>query len=350
MKRSKIIYISPGNSTFIQKDIDILSEEYLVKPFHFKPSKKIYTPIWFIIQLFFLLKELNNCKALVSRFAGYHSFLPALFGKIFNIKSITIVGGTDCHKFPEYNYGSFNKKLLSLFLKLTYRFTDIIAPVHESLIESNYKYDKSGTPKQGLKFFYPFTKAKISTIYNGYDATKFTNKNTERNINSFITVASGIDGNNYYIKGIDLIIECAKHFPDCTFTIVGIRNFNDNRLIGISDNIKLIGYASTEELIALYNQHEFYLQLSIAEGFPNALCEAMLCGCIPIGSDVFGIPFIIHNCGFILKEKNINQLKELINNAKNCDKKILAQKSQERIQKNFSLEKRKEKLLQIINS
>lgn len=44
MNKIKVLYISPGLSTFIQKDIDILSSEFEVLQFHFKPKKKnIYT-------------------------------------------------------------------------------------------------------------------------------------------------------------------------------------------------------------------------------------------------------------------------------------------------------------------
>lgn len=348
MKKYKIIYTSPGLSTFIQKDIDIISAEFEVLPFHFNPKKKIFTPFVFILQTIFLLKEINHCKVLVCRFAGYHSFLPALFAKLFNKKSITILGGTDCHKFPSYNYGSFNKPLMSVFLKLTYSLSDVLAPVHESLICSEYSYDSSGFPKQGFKYFYPKTKSKIITIYNGYHTNKFLNKNLNRIKNSFITVASGIDGNNFYIKGIDLIINIANYFPECNFCIVGVKNKNDVRLQNIPSNIQIIGYKNNDELIDLYNQYEFYLQLSIAEGFPNALCEAMLCGCIPIGSNVFGIPFIIDECGFILKKKDINELKELIRVALNCNKPELSKKARKRIEENFSIEKRAEKLMQLI--
>ncbi|MFN4235539.1 MAG: glycosyltransferase family 4 protein [Bacteroidia bacterium] len=348
MNKIKVLYISPGLSTFIQKDIDILSSEFEVLQFHFKPKKKIFTPIWFIYQFIFLISNIYNCKAIVTRFGGYHSFLPALFAKAFNKKSITILGGTDCHKFPAYSYGSFNKKILSKFLKLTYQLSDYLAPVHESLIESEYIYDESGKPKQGFKYFFPQTKSKIVTIYNGYDPSKFYDKGYTRIKNSFITVASGIEGNNYYIKGVDLILKIASIFPDYQFSIAGINNFNDERLKNIPENIKLYGYKSSKELIELYNQHEFYLQLSIAEGFPNALCEAMLCGCIPIGSNVFGIPFIIDNCGFILEKKDVSKLELLINNAVKCDKIYLSKKSTERIKNNFSIEKRAQKLIHLI--
>jgi glycosyltransferase involved in cell wall biosynthesis len=75
--------------------------------------------------------------------------------------------------------------------------------------------------------------------------------------------------------------------------------------------VTVAGKIEYHKLVELYNRHEFYLQLSVAEGFPNTLCEAMLCGCIPIGSNVFSIPKIIGDTGFVLKHRNMDELKRL---------------------------------------
>ena len=46
---------------------------------------------------------------------------------------------------------------------------------------------------------------------------------------------------------------------------------------------------------------------------PNSVCEAMLCGCLPIGSRVFGIPDIIGNTGILFDtEKDLDQIKDYI--------------------------------------
>ena len=75
----------------------------------------------------------------------------------------------------------------------------------------------------------------------------------------------------------------------------------------------------------------------------------MLCGCIPIGSDVAAIPEIIGDTGFVLKHKDNGDLLQLIEEATTCDKKKYAQLARTRIVKNYPLESRN-KLIELVNT
>lgn len=57
----------------------------------------------------------------------------------------------------------------------------------------------------------------------------------------------------------------------------------------------------------------------MSEGLPNTLCEAMLCGCIPVGSEVNGIPLAIGETGFVIKKKDIREAKDAILKANRYD-------------------------------
>jgi glycosyltransferase involved in cell wall biosynthesis len=75
----------------------------------------------------------------------------------------------------------------------------------------------------------------------------------------------------------------------------------------------------------------------------------MLCGCIPIGSNVAAIPKIIGEAGFILNKKDINELKELVDIAVGANKSTLSKQARKQIIADFPKNER-EKLITLINS
>src|SRR5688500_6358657 len=97
------------------------------------------------------------------------------------------------------------------------------------------------------------------------------------------------------------MIVVARNFPQYQFTIIGCHQ--KDFPVSIPENVNLIPPVKYEELPFHYSRHQFYLQLSIAEGFPSAICEAMLCECIPIGSEVAAIPAIISSHGFLVHKR-----------------------------------------------
>ena len=344
-----ILYFHTGSSSFVNKDITILSEIDEVKVFAFHSDKKWKTPFLLFKQKLFILRHLFSTKLYVAQFAGYHGFVPGLFARLTGKNFLVVAGGTDCVSFPAIGYGNFNKTLLGLFTKLSFRLATHISPKHQSLVEYNYHYDRNIPAHQGIKAFVNNYKTPTTVIPNGYDITQFF-KSTEKRKNSFITVTGGLEFSfQQQLKGIDLILKMAAKFPDCEFTIVGVPA--TLQLAITSVNVKTIPPTKNNELQKLYSAHQFYLQLSMAEGFPNALCEAMLCECVPIVSDVFSMPEIVESSGFILKERNDEMLKSLIQLAILTDQQELISKgkiAREIISEKYSLSKRSEQLITLV--
>ncbi len=85
----------------------------------------------------------------------------------------------------------------------------------------------------------------------------------------------------------------------------------------------------------------------MTEGFPNALIEAMACGCVPIVSNVGAMPEIIANTGYVLEKKDAGLLIALLQKAMaeyKPEKALAARKRAEQ----FSIENRAAQLLDAV--
>ena len=329
-------------STFTQRDINILSKNFNVKPYHFNTSSKLLLPIAFVKQFFYLFFHFNTIDLIVTQSSGYLSFIPVLFSKTFKKKIVIIAIGTDCAKLPEIKYGAHTKKILGWFTRFSFKHASLILPVHKSLEQSIYTYIDVAFPQQGIRSFVKDIKTPIVEIVNGYDTEKWKIIKEKRKENSFLTVSFATNKIGYFRKGIDMIIKAANLFPDYNFTIVGKVILQEM----CPKNVKLIDNVPQKELLNIYNNHQYYLQLSMFEGFPNALCEAMLCGCIPIGSNVAGIPNIIGEKGYILNRKNEESIISIFSNLKK--NKFSPHEVRNQIECNFPLKRRTKELTNIL--
>jgi glycosyltransferase involved in cell wall biosynthesis len=345
MKKKRLLLFPPAYSSLIRKEADMFSEDYEVKVFDFKSTQKITIPIRFIQQFFFLLKNISHSEIMVSRFVGYQTILPVLFSKLTGKPLVCILGGLECIKFPSIKTGSYVRPFFGTVTKWCLKNATHLCPVHDSLIYTPYTYQDDDYPFQGYKYFIPDCETPVTVIRNGYDAEKFV-RSKEKTPGTFITVAHGIERDHLWrLKGIDLVLAVAESFPSCTFTIVGgKKELLNNRNI---PNIHFTGEIPNENLHELLSSHEYYLQLSITEGFPNALCESMLCECIPLGSNVGAIPEIIGNEKLILKRRDPEELKPLIAYALTLDKKAEAQKARKCIMENYTIGKRRNSFLKL---
>lgn len=307
-KKKQILYIAPHLSSFIKEDVRLLESEYNTTLYINDWFNKLKIPLNFIKQFIFSLRNVNKFDFLIISFAGYWSLIPTYIFKLFNKKVFIILNGTDACCIPSYKYGNLRSITHRFFIKKSLQKCDVILPVSESLIKTKITF--SDVPykevDQGILAFFPEITTNFAVIPNAINSQFWINLNYKRIKNSFITVFSE---RQFYLKGGDLIYEYAAQNPDKHFFIVGCDLKNSHTPL----NVTFLGFISKEELLKYYNLSEYYFQLSTFEGFGCSLSEAMLCGCIPIGSTSNAIPEIIDNPKLILERKNINNLTELIN-------------------------------------
>lgn len=248
-----------------------------------------------------------GCDIVVCQFGGYHTWVPAFWKNILGKKLIIVLGGYDCVSFPAIGYGAFANKWMSKSIRYSYKRADLLLPVHESLMYEENTYAPEHPHKQGIRAFLPNLSTAHRVIFNGYDPDSWTFNPVETERKTIISVAGGFEEKRRAtLKGIDLLIEAAKDLPEVDFILVG------GHLQDVSPNVKCIPETSQEELNRMFSRSGYIAQLSLSEGFPNALSEAMLCGCLPIVSDVASMPDIVGDLGCILKKRSVEDLVSLI--------------------------------------
>jgi glycosyltransferase involved in cell wall biosynthesis len=309
MVKPKAILVIPAFQSFILQDIKLLSERYDLIINQYNWEKKELAPVYFIRQLFHLVSHILTCRFVLVHFGGYWAFWPALLGKVFGKPVFINLHGTDCASIPELNYGSLRIPLLRWFCKMSYNWANLLLPVSQSLVKSSNEFYSQNFPlENGFLHHFPSLQTAHQVIPNGFDIDYWKiNPRIAREKNSFLAVLSE---EQFILKGGDLIVELARRFPDCNFRIAGM--YQPERLNENLGNLEFLGKLSKERILTEYQKSSFYFQLSIFEGFGCSLCEAMLCGCIPIAAAVNEIPNIIQNHGILLQKRDINQLEKIV--------------------------------------
>lgn len=315
MKKNVTVVYSVERS-FVKSDISILEAlGFRVYKIHSRPEKNL---------LFFLLNRIreklksilfiSRSKVLISWFNDYHSFIPILFSKLFFKKSIIIVGGYDAIVDNKNNHGLFFKSgIRSAIAKLNYKMVNEVWIVHKSL-ENGCDFAKQKfNIISGVRRFTSKKNIVIKELNTGYD-TRFWNYDQNEEKTGVLTAAFFSDKRVINIKGLNIFNKLASLLPNVNFTIVGESGIRISDFINLESNIKVMGVQTKSQMKKLYQNNKFYFQGSRLEGLPNSLCEAMLCGCIPVGSRVFGIPDAIGKTGILFDtEKDLDKIVEFIN-------------------------------------
>lgn len=122
-----------------------------------------------------------------------------------------------------------------------------------------------------------------------------------------------------------------------------------------AQRIIITGHLSNPKIVAAHLQLcDVYLQPSLWEGMPNALLEAMACGCCCIASDAGGIPEVILHGenGFVLPRFNLHKLGEAVLEYLTIpveEKTKIQQAARDRIEKEYSIIQEKQQLQTVMD-
>ncbi|MFQ3575518.1 MAG: glycosyltransferase [Cytophagales bacterium] len=353
MKKQKLIFIHTGKNTFVQSDLLTISERYDIYEFEFNLSKSLYPMILEQFRLlFWFFKNCFGVSKLFVWFCDYHTFLPVLFFSIKRSTSYIVLGGVDSTYIPEINYGVLNKrnKIRFFMASLSLKLSSYILPVDKSLINASNHYPNPNKPfKTGVMNFVNLTNDKFRVIPTSYDSDFWKSENKIDRENSVILVASVNSLKRFLVKGVDFALEIAEKLYDTTFYIIGVDEFHiPKQYLVRHHSVKFIKKLNKNDLLSYYQKSKIILVPSLSEGLPNALCEGMLCGCVPVVTDIASLREIVEDCGFIIEKRDVNLAKEMILKAFD-NFEDLTDKSRTKIKTKFKKERRKEEIFQLFD-
>ena len=321
---TKILYITPPPyRSFLKKDAKLLKKYYKMRVIIFD---KLSPPL-----IFKLFKGVLWADITFSWFADTHAFLAVLLSKLFRKKSIVVVGGYEVANVPEIGYGLLVSPKSARKVKYVLENADRVLTVDESL-------KKDAINNVGV------SGKNIQTVPTGYDINKWKFEGKKEDL---VITVGGVKRTNIKIKGFETFVRAAKYLPNIKFALIG-PHLDDSieYLKSIApSNVEFTGFLPPDKLVKWYQRAKVYCQLSMREGLPNALCEAMLCECVPVGTKHGGIPTAICDTGFYVPYGDPKATAEAIKKALKSDKGKIAR---ERIKSMFPLERRERDLIGII--
>jgi glycosyltransferase involved in cell wall biosynthesis len=226
--RRRLLFIYPFSSSYIQRDLNILKQEFSVLPFHYKGKK----------DLFKLIRNVLKTDVNVSWFTLGHATMAVLFSRIFRKKSIVIVGGWDVVTMPEIGYGAMKGKR--------------IKKTQDALKKANKVLAVSESTKDWvLKWV---ERDDIITLYHGFDAQTFAPKGEKDKM--VITVGKLQNDVTIGIKGLETFLKTAELLPDVKFLLIGS---HDPKLAEIwrakaPSNLEILEHIPNDILIEYYQK------------------------------------------------------------------------------------------------
>ena len=318
-KNVQILFTAAFTTSFIREDHVFLQSRYSVKDIISYGLSTFGT----------LFTSLSGTDITFSWFASIYSSYLVLLTKFFKKKSIIILGGADVANIPELNYGVWRSWWRSKIVRYGIMNADLVLAVDGSL-------------KNDAMHLARYNGNNIHVVPTGYDSDRWKPGVTKGS--SVLTVAHCENLTRAKVKGIDFLCAVANAMPDQHFVLIGL-NEEIASHFNIPTNLRYRESIPQNELLEHYQNAAVYFQPSLREGLPNTVCEAMLCECFPVGTNIGGIPTAIGECGRLVSYGNVDEATSAIRYGVRHHNNSAAR---ERIEQNFSKSKRQDQLTHFI--
>ncbi|HLP14783.1 MAG TPA: glycosyltransferase family 4 protein, partial [Bacteroidota bacterium] len=322
MKRDPhILFTATFRASFIQQDAALLGELFPLTTIVSSGPKTVFR----------YLASIRRATITYSWFASVYSSFLVLLARCFRKRSIIVLGGIDVADMRELGYGIWNSRWRAPIVRYGIMNADAVIAV-------------DGFLKSEAQRLARYDGANIDVVPTGYDGAKWKPSGEKRPF--VLMVASTPDEARVKIKGVDFFLDVARSLPDVEFVLVG-PSAAVSRTLQIPPNVRMHEFLAPQELLRLYQQAKVYTQLSMREGLPNALCEAMLCECTPVGTKSGGIPTAIGDAGYLCEHSDIEAAQHHIKAALHAPSER-GRTARKRILEQFTIERRRDTLKALV--
>ena len=356
-ERLRLLFICLDQSSFVLDDLEMLREEFEVELFQFDGFKKtgrfnkaLSLASGFATQWGWLQREIPEADLVFGWFADYHMFLPTLLASRRKTPVAVMLGGMDCNHLPELNYGVWDSRWRSRLARQIIADADRLIAPDASLLRWSSRYTSwPDMHEDGLET-HTSKAVDAEVISPGFeaDAWPLAREEPERRV---LSVAYIKDDRTVRVKGIDLLIEVARVLPKVDFQVIGVDSAFEPALRNAyhpPENVQLQPPRDRADLSEAYQQASVYAQLSRVESFGMVVGEAMLSGCVPVVSDVGALPRLAASAGIVVEQPNAQLIADAIQQALSAGR-DQREEGRRHIAKTFSLEKRRQQLLALLN-
>jgi glycosyltransferase involved in cell wall biosynthesis len=346
-----ILLVLPTESSFMRIDEAIIKSGYRTRTLLLYQNISKWKYLSRIFYMAYLLLTSTKIKIVFIWFADYHAAPAVILSKVLGKKTVMFIGGYDAVCYPEFEMGVYCSSLRGFCASISLRNCNLIISNHQALLSSENTYYREQGHPEGIYRLIPSLATPSRVIYNAVSSLRELDLEQPRQAH-ILTVGSTPRLADVYNKGYDLLLQVAHRRPDLKFIFVGISDCwvsALNRMFALPDlpNVEIHPFLPQEAVFKMMQISKVYAQPSISEGMPNALMEAMLNGCIPVGSEVAGIVTIIANYGYVVPRRDSGLLETALDQAlaSETDPRTISLSISDR----FGFELRKSRLLKIMD-
>jgi glycosyltransferase involved in cell wall biosynthesis len=204
------------------------------------------------------------------------------------------------------------------------------------------------TPTQELaeesKEYFCINRKKLEVIPNGVEVGNLKDLNLRNKEELIITMLGTISEHKGQHFSVDIIKKVSIEFPNIKLKIIGEGSFKSelqNKIDkkGLQHNISLLG--RRDDAFNLLHDSDLFLHLSLSEGMPLAVIEAMMCGLPVVAFNVSGVRDVVSDNGYLCDYGDLESIgSRILELLKNKDlRNKMSRSSREIAMKSFSKDK-----------